>query len=49
MDAFVRHYIHENLSYRFVMLPDAAMAFAVEATLKSGQWAHGRPLLNPGK
>jgi hypothetical protein len=28
MDAFVRRYIHENLSYRFVMVPDAATAFA---------------------
>ena len=49
MDAFVRRYIHENLSYRFVMLPDAARAFAVEAKLKSGEWAYGRPLLNPAK
>ena len=49
MDAFVRRYIHENLSYRFVMVPDAATAFAVEATLQSGQWMHGRPLLNPGR
>jgi hypothetical protein len=48
MDAFVRRYIHENLSYRFVMLPDAAAAFAVEAAIKSGKWEHGRPLLNPG-
>jgi hypothetical protein len=26
MDAFVRRYIHENLKYRFAMLPDAAAA-----------------------
>jgi hypothetical protein len=49
MDAFVRRYIHENLSYRFVVLPDGAAAYAVEAMLKSGSWAFGRPLLNPGK
>ena len=48
MDAFVRRYIHENLSYRFVMVPDGAAAYAVEATIKNGGWAHGRPLLNPG-
>jgi hypothetical protein len=48
MDAFVRRYIHENLSYRFVMLSDGAAAFAVEAAIKSGKWEHGRPLLNPG-
>ena len=49
MDAFVRRYIHENLSYRFVMLPDGVAAFAIEAAIKSGEWEHGRPLLNPGR
>jgi hypothetical protein len=48
MDAFVRRYIHENLSYRFVMMPDGAAAYAVEKTIKQGHWEHGRPLLNPG-
>ena len=48
MDAFVRRYIHENLCYRFVMLPDGAAAYAVETAIKSGEWEHGRPLLNPG-
>jgi hypothetical protein len=49
MDAYVRRYIHENLRYRFVMLPDAACAYEIEAVIKSGGWAYGRPLLNPGK
>jgi len=49
MDAFVRRYIHENLCYRFVMLPDGAAAYAVEAAIKSGEWEHGRPFLNPGR
>ena len=48
MDAFVRRYIHENLSYRFVMLSDGAAAYAIEAAIKNGEWEHGRPLLNPG-
>jgi hypothetical protein len=47
MDTFVRRYIHENLCYRFVMLPDGAAASAAEATIKSGGWEYGRPLLNP--
>src|SRR5215469_7174104 len=42
MDAFVRRYIHENLSYRFMMLPDGATAYAVEAAIKSGAWQYGR-------
>ena len=49
MDAFVRRYIHENLRYRFVMLPDGAAAYAIEAVIKSGKWEHGLPLLNPGR
>jgi hypothetical protein len=47
MDAFVRRYIHENLSYRFVMLPDGAAAYALEGAIKDGKWEHGRLLLNP--
>ncbi len=47
MDAFVRRYIHDNLSYRFVILPDGATALKVEAAMKRGEWEHGRPLLNP--
>jgi hypothetical protein len=31
LDAFVRRYIHESLFYRFVMLPDGATAYGVEA------------------
>jgi hypothetical protein len=49
MDAFVRRYVHENLRYRFAMLPDGASAYAVEAAIKNGTWEFGCPLLNPGK
>jgi hypothetical protein len=49
MDAFVRRYIHENLRYRFVTLPDGAAAYVIESAIKNGKWEHGRPLLNPGK
>jgi hypothetical protein len=46
-DAFVRRYIHDNLSYRFVILPDGASAYALEAAIKDGRWEQGRPILNP--
>jgi hypothetical protein len=49
MDAFVRRYIHENLSYRFVILPDGRAALTLEAAIKVGEWTPGKPLLNPGK
>ena len=49
MDVFVRRYIHQNLCYRFVMLPDGAAAYAVETAIKNGEWENGRPLLNPGR
>jgi len=47
MDALVRRYIHEELGYRFAMLPDGAAAYAAEAAIKSGIWGYGSPLLNP--
>jgi len=49
MAALVRRYIHENLSYRFVILADGKVANALEAAIKGGKWEPGRPLLNPGK
>jgi hypothetical protein len=49
MDAMVRRYIHENLSYRFEILADGAAAYAVETAIKRGEREHGRPLLNPGR
>lgn len=49
MDVFVRRYIHQNLCYRFVMLPDGAAAYAVETAIKNGEWENSRPLLNPGR
>jgi hypothetical protein len=49
MDALVRQYIHKNLFYRFVILPDGKAALALETAIKSGKWEHGKPLLNPGK
>jgi hypothetical protein len=47
MDAFVRRYIHENLRYRFLMVPDGATGYRLEATIKDGDWQYGLPLLNP--
>ncbi len=49
MDALVRRYIHENLLYRFVVLPDGAAAYVIEVAIKRGEWERGRPLLNPGR
>jgi hypothetical protein len=49
MDAFVRRYIHENLNYRFAILPDGAAAYSTETMIKNGGWEHGRPLLSPGR
>lgn len=47
MDAFVRRFIHEHLSYRFVVVPNGVTAFATEATIKAGDWEYGKPFLNP--
>jgi hypothetical protein len=48
MDAFMRRYIHENLGYRFVLVADGSVAYAIEKAIKRSEWEHGRPLLNPG-
>jgi len=37
MDCIVRRYIHDNLSYRFVVTADAAAAFALESLVESGE------------
>jgi hypothetical protein len=47
MDALVRRYIHENLSYRFTLFPDGSQAFAAEAAIKAGELDQGTPFLNP--
>jgi hypothetical protein len=47
MDAHVRRYIHEQLLYRYTIVPDGKTALAIEATMKSGNWEGGRPILNP--
>jgi hypothetical protein len=31
-----------------VMLPDGKAAFALETSIKNGDWPHGKPLLNLG-
>jgi hypothetical protein len=47
LDARVRRYIHERLSYRWVETPDGASAYAIEAQICRGVLATGLPLLNP--
>jgi hypothetical protein len=47
MDAFVRCFIQEHLSNRFVVVPDGVTAFATEASIKAGDWEYGKPFLNP--
>jgi hypothetical protein len=49
MDALIRRYIHENLSYRFVILPNSRAASDLEAAIQDGKWEHGPPFLNPRK
>ena len=41
MDAHVRKYIHANLSYRFVILPDGKAAREMEGLIRNGAWGAG--------
>jgi hypothetical protein len=47
LDARVRRYVHERLSYRWVETQDGASAFALEVKICRGLLAAGLPLLNP--
>jgi hypothetical protein len=49
MDAFVGRYIHQNLRYRFLMVPVGATGYRIEAAIKNGDWGHGRRMLNPAR
>jgi hypothetical protein len=48
-DAFVRRYIHQHLSYRFVLLPHGKGAYEVERTILLLGLDGVAPLLNPSK
>lgn len=47
LDWLTRAHIHEHLGYRFVEVLDGRTAHAIEAALRRGALAAGRPLLNP--
>ena len=36
MDTFVRRYIHTNLAYKFIIVPDGATAFSIESVTQKG-------------
>lgn len=47
LDNLAKRYIHANLSYRFVEVPDSEQAFLVENAIRSGVLNCSKPLLNP--
>jgi hypothetical protein len=47
-DELVRAFIREHLTYRFVVLTDAAEARGLEAQIRAHGLSGRRPLLNPG-
>jgi hypothetical protein len=47
LDAYVRRYIHQHLGYRATLCREGAEALLIEHQIRRGQWAHGKPLLNP--
>jgi hypothetical protein len=46
LDLLVRAHIRQHLWFRLATTATAEQAFAVERTIQSGAWPHGRPLLN---
>jgi hypothetical protein len=49
MDALVREKIHGAFGFRFVVVPDYAVAMRIESAIKSGRLRAGQPRLNPAR
>ena len=49
LDALTRVYIHQNLSYRFAVVPGFAEALAIEVSFARGETPIGKPFLNPNR
>ena len=47
-DGLIRERVH-SMTFRFAETEDFAAAMLVEATIKRGEWPHGRPRLNPAR
>jgi hypothetical protein len=47
LDALTKQYVHEFLSYRFVVTSDSADAYRLERLVQSGALSAGKPILNP--
>jgi hypothetical protein len=47
LDALVRAYVHEHLSYRFAETKDSRRAFTLEGEIRRGRLRAGKPFLNP--
>lgn len=47
LDKLTRDYIRAELGFRVMALPNPADAFTLERRLQRGEWAAGRPILNP--
>ena len=47
LDESTRAHIRGRLEYRFIPLPDAATAFALEREIQAGALVVGKPYLNP--
>jgi hypothetical protein len=47
LDRLIRTFIHDHLTYRFVVLNTGGQARALETLIRSGALQAGPPLLNP--
>jgi hypothetical protein len=48
LDGATRAFIHQHLSYSYIVVPDGKTAQELENAVKGGALISGRPLLNPG-
>jgi hypothetical protein len=47
LDTLIRVFVHERLSYRFVICADGAQALKLEREVRRGSLSAGKPYLNP--
>jgi hypothetical protein len=47
LDRLTKQFIHDELTYRYALLPDGAQALSIERQVRAGSLEVGRPFLNP--
>lgn len=47
LDQLTKRYIHQNLSYQYILVPSSCEAYRIESLARKGNLFNQRPYLNP--